>query len=287
MSTKRVIIIGGAGFLGSHLAQTLSLVEGIEPICADLVRDPELSVDFLPVDLLDPNSLDVLPDFDVLVNCSGQVSKPFNLCYRLNTAGIANLLERVRGTSFRVIQISTTAVYGSGGHCDESSSLNPETNYATAKAIAEYQLQSALEASRLTILRLSNLYGPGQQKGIAAYLLRSYYSDRRLVFNNNGNLYRSFIHVQDAAAIVLSCVRSSEVGGVFNVKGPDSYSVMSLIERFEDEFKIEFEKEFTDGDPWENIRDLDDARIRTALDPKYNHNIMGHFKQMVKGHPNG
>ena len=189
----------------------------------------------------------------------------------------------MKNTSSRVIQISTTAVYGSGEHCDESTSISPETNYATAKAIAEFQLQIGLISSRLAILRLSNLYGPEQREGIIAYLLKSFFSDRKLFFNNDGNLIRSYMHVQDAAQLIADCVLESEISGIYNLKGPDTYSIKGLIDAFEKEFNIEFDKEFSDREPWENIKNLDDSRICDLISIKFEQNLMSYFRQMLVG----
>jgi len=287
LSTKKVIIIGGAGFLGSHIAQVLSAADGVELTYADVVPNPDLNASYLPVDLLEPSTLTELGDFSVVINCTGQVTQPFNLCYRLNTEGTQNLLGSLRDTPTRVIHVSTTAVYGSAEHCDESSPLNPETNYATVKAVAEFQLQDGLESSKLTILRLSNLYGPGQQKGIAAYLLRSNGLKRQLYFNNDGTLVRSFLHVQDAARVISRCVMESTLSGIYNVKGDDTYTVKGLIEAFEREFDVVFDKEFSNSSPWENIKVLDDSRIRKAIDLEYEHNILSHFRQMAENPRHG
>ena len=285
--TKRVLILGGAGFLGSQVAAVLTHEVGVELAYADVVTNPVVNTEYIQLNLLDPESLQRIGEFDVVVNCTGQVTSPFNLCYRLNTVGIRNLLGALSKTSTRVIQISTTAVYGSGDHFNESSPLNPETKYATAKATAEFLLSYELGESRLTTLRLSNLYGPGQQKGITAYLLRSFASDRKLQFNNNGNLIRSFLHVQDAANLIAHCALASDMSGIYNIKGPDLFSVKGLIEAFEREFNMSFNKEFAESDPWENIRDLDDSRIRSMMDVNFEHDIMGHFKQTVEGSKHG
>ena len=77
-----------------------------------------------------------LSKFDIIINCTGQITKPFNICLTLNSDGIENLLESMNKKA-RLIHISTVAVYGSSKFCDEKSPLNPESNYATAKAFAE------------------------------------------------------------------------------------------------------------------------------------------------------
>jgi len=284
LSIKKVIIVGGSGFLGSHIAEKIALAkEEIDLAYADLVQNPNLHFEYIPIDLFNPKSLNRLNEYDIVINCTGQVTNPFNLCYRLNTEGINNLLKIMKNTSSRVIQISTTAVYGSGEHCDESTSISPETNYATAKAIAEFQLQIGLISSRLAILRLSNLYGPEQREGIIAYLLKSFFSDRKLFFNNDGNLIRSYMHVQDAAQLIADCVLESEISGIYNLKGPDTYSIKGLIDAFEKEFNIEFDKEFSDREPWENIKNLDDSRICDLISIKFEQNLMSYFRQMLVG----
>jgi len=284
LSIKRVIILGGSGFLGSYIANILSTKKGIEPSYSDLTPNPNLAIDYLPLNILDLSSMKSFANYEVIINCIGQATNPFNLCYSLNTKGINNLIKSLGSDSSRFIQISTTAVYGSGKYCNEFSPLNPETNYATAKAVAEFQLEAELDATRLTILRLSNLYGPGQKKGVVAYLLRSNLSDKLLQFNNDGNLIRRFLHVQDAARVISECVINSKIKGVYNVKGPDCYSLRELINAFEKKFNMNFEKEFSNSPTWENIENLDDSRLYDIIDFRYEHNILSYFKNMVTGH---
>ena len=114
------------------------------------------------------------------------MTKPFNLCIKLNSTGLINLAKVLSNKNSRLIHISSVAVYGSTENCNEDSPLNPETNYATAKAFAEQIILENYNHKYLTILRLSNLYGSNQIKGVFAYLLRSYNSDRKLKFNNDG-----------------------------------------------------------------------------------------------------
>ena len=282
MSIRKVIIIGGAGFLGSRIAFELNKTEKFKICYGDINKNPILDNKYFPINTLEPNSLKVLNDFDIIINCTGQNTLPFNLCFRLNSEGIQNLINQVVNRSCRFIQISTTAVYGSGKSCNEISPLNPETNYAAMKAGAEVLLNSNLKSSKLTILRLSNLYGPNQKKGLIAYLLRSYSSDRSLSFNNDGNLVRSFLHVYDAAKITSLCAINSNVKGVYNIKGPDTFSINKLLNLFENEFNVIFEKKFSNNDPWENIDNLDDSKIKKELNFQYSHSLFSFFKDKLE-----
>ena len=266
MSTDRIIVLGGSGFLGSHIIQALEGDGSYEVTCGDLVRNDSLNCDYIKLDILDINDITKkLNNFDIIVNCIGQVTTPFNICFKLNTDGTSNLAKALTGKIARLIHISTVAVYGSAETCNEENQLNPETNYATAKAFAEQILLRNYKHKRLTILRLSNLYGRRQMKGVFAYLLRSYHSDRKLRFNNNGTLTRSFMHVEDCADIIGEVVKNSKVTGVFNIKGHETYSVKELVQEFENRFEMVFEKSFRQTLSWENIKYLNDSKLKSSI----------------------
>ena len=182
----------------------------------------------------------------------------------------------------RLIQISTIAVYGSLKKCNEKSSVNPETNYATAKAFAEQILLDNNLNDNLTILRLSNLYGSHQLKGVFAYLLKSYFTDRILEFNNNGNLIRSFMHVEDCADIIIEVVKNNQINGIYNVKGHETYSIVKLIEEFENRFSVEFEKKFSNTLPWENILSLEDSKLRSKIDLQPKWSVFDYIENELK-----
>ena len=90
-------------------------------------------------------------------------------------------------------------------------------------------------------------------KGIFAYLLKSYHSDRKLDFNNDGTMIRFFMHVIDCADIIVEVVKNGSINGIYNIKGQEKYSVRNLVKQFEKRFGIVFNKKFSDKKPWENF----------------------------------
>lgn len=272
MSTDRIIVLGGSGFLGSHIIQALQKGGLAKVDCGDLDPSGSPDCESINLDILNMDDINKkLAKYDTIINCTGQTTQPFNLCFKLNSTGINNLAKVLLGKSSRLIHISTVSVFGSADNCNEESPLNPETSYATAKAFAEQTLLENYDQERLTILRLSNLYGNRQMKGIFAYLLRSYLSDRKLNFNNDGTLTRSFLHVEDCADIIAKVVKNSKLTGIFNVKGHETYSVKGLVQQFENHFGVVFEKSFNQTLPWENIKVIDDSKLRSFinLQPKW------------------
>lgn len=256
------MVVGGSGFLGDHIIQALQKAGMTDVTCGDLVKDNTSNCNFIKLDILDEHGISNLKNYDTVINCTGQVTQPFNHCFQLNSIGVTNLAKALSGRNTRLIHISTVAVYGSAESCNEENPLNPETNYATAKAFAEQTLLEYYDRDSLTILRLSNLYGTCQLKGIFAYLLRSYNSNLNLNFNNDGNLTRSFMHVEDCADLIVEVVKKSGFVGIYNVKGHETYSIKELIKKFETHFDVQFETNFNQASPWENIKALDDSKLR-------------------------
>ena len=262
-------MIGGSGFLGSNIVTSLQK-SGIKNVAyGDLISNKYLDCEYVKLDVLDLNNIiKKLNNIDIIINCAGQITQPFNLCYKLNSIGAMNISKAVTSSKARLIHISTVAVYGSADYCNEESPLNPETNYATAKAFAEQIFLENCDKKKLTILRISNLYGGHQMKGVFAYLLRSYHSDRKLHFNNDGTLTRSFMHVEDCANLIAEVVKNSKLTGIYNVKGHETYSVKDMVQQFETNFDVVFEKSFNQTFPWENIENLEDSKLRALINLK-------------------
>ncbi len=272
MSTNKIIVLGGSGFLGSHIIKSLQKAGIGDVVYGDLVSNKHLDCDYIKFDVLDiKETIKKIVGYNIIINCLGQITNPFNLCFKLNSIGTMNISKALSGINTRLIHVSTVAVYGSSEDCNEESPLNPETSYATAKAFAEQILLDNYDNKKLTILRISNLYGGRQMKGIFAYLLRSYHSDRKLNFNNDGTLKRSFMHVEDCADIIMEVLKNGNLTGIYNIKGHETYSVKELVQQFENRFNVVFKKSLNQTLPWENIENLEDTKLRSLinLQPKW------------------
>ena len=280
---KKVIVIGGSGFLGYHIIKALQKSRNLHVTCGDLVKSELLDCEFVYFNILNrKKSHSILSNYDTVINCTGQVTKPINLCFRLNSEGILNLSLNNSKKSFRLIHISTVSVYGTVKFCDEKSTLNPETTYAMAKAFSEKILSENFKARQLVILRLPNLYGFKQEKGLFSYLLKSYRSNQKLQFNNNGALIRSYIHAEDCSEIISKIVSNRKIKGTFNIEGNETFSIKNLIKKIENKFNIIFEKEFNNDDPWENIETLDGSSLKSLIDYNYNWSLLEFFKKEIK-----
>jgi nucleoside-diphosphate-sugar epimerase len=277
--TKKVIILGGAGYLGLSLTRYLTDRHEYDVSIGDTAQPSIAGVEFIPLNILDAGSLvEILKDFDYVINCAGQITYPINLCFQLNSVGINNIIGATQSFKTRIIQISTTSIYGSVDNACEDTAINPESPYSSCKAFAEFYIMSHLMADRYCILRISNLYGGGQPKGLFAYLLRSFTSDRFLEFNNDGTLLRYFIHIDDCIKAI-ELALNKDIHGIFNVSSGDRYSVKEIINQIEICSGITFKKQFKPVKPVENINMLDYSKFSTLTGFEPSYNVSSYIKE--------
>jgi len=276
--SKAILLIGGTGFLGSALRHVFA-------------QDPDFSVSFsstagdaagpshLAMDLLDPSTLGSVRDFDVIVNLTGQVTEPMERCFALNSTGVCNLIQALRGGDQKVVHISTTQVYGTAERADETSPIHPESPYAASKAEAEGLLLKNIPSASLLIVRLCNLYGPGQNKGLPWYLLHCIRNNEEItISDNDGSLSRHFLHVEDAAQFVKELVACS-MTGIVNVSGPEQHSIRALVALCEKVLGRSLSASYGHSAPKGNINSLSTQKLQAILTPQFRHTLEQYFRE--------
>ncbi len=276
---KSALVIGGGGFLGKTLVQSLK-ANGYNKIGIADITNPHISgVDMHEVNLLETDVdrlSQIFEPYDIIISCLGQITKPINLCLRLNTEGLEIIAQAVKVTKKFLVHFSTVTVYGSCDYADEKTNLNPETPYSCAKACAEFLINSILPNEKYCILRLSNLYGGDQPKGVFSYLKRSYKSDRRLEFNNDGEMIRYYLHINDCADISTQLIKTNKTG-IYNLIGPDRYSLKELISLAEKFLDIKFQTSFDPIVAWDNTLTISDEKLKNSIEVTYNNSLETSF----------
>ena len=279
--TDNIIVLGGSGFLGSQIINSLNNNNFKNITCGDSFKNPQLLHPFIEIDILNLENLsEQLRKYNIVINCLGAISTPFNRCFKLNTRGILNLSRAIRESNIKIIHISSVAVYGTADIVNENSILSPETNYGTSKANAEFILQNYVPKENLTILRLSNLFGFNQKKGLVSYLLKSYNSNKVLNFNNNGNLKRSYLNVEDCSTIITKFVKNYRIHGIFNISGDENCSIKEVVNLFEKFLGIAYQTKFNDVKPWDNIIKIDKSKLKKNI----SYNCVWNFENFLLKH---
>ena len=279
---KSVLIIGGAGFFGQSLFEVFQKSGAFNLlVCGDIVNPSYEGIVYENLDLLNADNVyETIAKYDIIVNCAGQITNPINSCLRLNTEGVQNIVNAIKGTKKKLIQISTVVVYGSAEYADEDSILNPETPYSAAKAFAEFLIQTNLSTQNYCIVRISNLYGNRQTKGIFNYLFKSFESDKKLEFNNNGELVRYYLHVKDAASIIFE-ITFKNISGRFNLLGKDQFTVKKLVELFEEVKACKFLTSYENSSPYDNCKTISELKIEKVIPHQYIFNVRNYIREKI------
>ena len=269
---NKVLIIGASGLLGRSLVEYFISnnfqVGALSRYCDS--KDNRFYNH--AVDVLDYESLEfVVEQYDVIINCIGQITNPIHECVSLNTKGIKNIIDAVKKNGNYLIHLSTVSVYGSSLAVTEESALNPESVYGSLKYFSEYQISQNL--TNYVILRISNLYGKSQIKGILGYILRSYHNNEKdLCFNNDGSLKRYYLHIDDLSSII-NLILAKRINGVYNVIGSDFLTIKQLITLSENALNFTFDVQYEAKRPIENIDKIDNSKLKKQVDYSLLHNI--------------
>ena len=262
---RRVIVTGGAGFIGSHVVDLLvadrnqvivldDLSSGsLGNLSQHLDRDPSSgptsqgTVEVIETDVRDADAMDeMVADADVVIHMAEacvrtSLGRPA-LVQEVNATGSLNVaLAAHRNNVGRLVHVSSAAVYGSARRVpmDENSPPVPTTVYGAAKRAGEAycQVVGRLYGIDVTIVRPFNAYGPrephrGQQaEVIPKFVLRVMAGARPIVFGS-GLQTRDFTWVDDTARGILAvAAEDAVVGGIVNVGRGQEISIRQLAEK--------------------------------------------------------
>ena len=239
----KVLVTGGAGFIGSHVSDTM-LAAGHEVVIVDnLVTGHKKNIPggatFYNVDLRDlaaltemfeKEQIDVINHQGALANVRGSMENPQEYA-EVNVIGTLNLLELARKNAVKKFIVASTggAVYGEG-YSEDGSKLpfteltwpRPKDNYGASKLAMEFHIDLYYQNYELpyVILRYPNVYGPRQdskgEAGVVAIWTGAMLNGEPTKISGDGKQIRDFCYVGDVARAGLLGMESDAVG-IFNV----------------------------------------------------------------------
>ena len=289
---KNILVTGGAGFIGSHLCDKL-LEQGNHVICLDnfftgsrknvthLLGNPEFEL--IRHDIVEPIILEV----DQIYNLACPAS-PIHYQYnaiktiKTNVLGVTNMLDLADETKARILQASTSEVYGDPiVHPQKETywgNVNPigvRSCYDEGKRVAEtlmmdYHRQHNVD---IRIIRIFNTYGPrmAQNDGrvVSNFIIQALKNEDITIYGD-GSQTRSFCYVDDLVRGMITLMNTEDFMGPVNVGNDGEYTILDLakmiIELTNSSSKIVF-KPLPSDDPCQRKPDLSLAKEKLNYTP--------------------
>ncbi len=233
----KILITGGAGFIGSHLAEHYQDKAGVR-VLDNLRTGHRRNLEGLDVEFLEGSILDrecvrrAVRGVDCVFHLAAMVSVPESMrrpveCAQLNVLGLLNVLEEASAAGVRKLCFgSSAAIYGDNPAVPKLESMAPEplSPYAITKLDGEYYGAMFTRAGRIEVasLRFFNVFGPRQDPGSAyaaavPIFIRQALANEPLTIHGDGGQTRDFIHVGDIVAAMAFAAATPGFAGTFNV----------------------------------------------------------------------
>ncbi len=262
---QRILVTGGAGFIGANFVRLLMRESDWEVLNLDLLTyagNPETLADlaaepryrFVRGDIADQALVEgVLRDFrpDALVNFAAESHVDRSIdgpaaFIQTNVVGTFNLLDRARGYwagldavargRFRLLHVSTDEVYGSlgpEGRFTERTPYAPNSPYSASKAASDHLVRAWHHTYGLPALttNCSNNYGPYQfpEKLLPLMILNAQEGKALPVYGDGGNV-RDWLYVEDHCRAIRTVLESGEPGEVYNIGGDSERTNLQVVE---------------------------------------------------------
>ncbi|KAA9395869.1 NAD-dependent epimerase/dehydratase family protein [Haloarcula sp. CBA1130] len=283
----RVLVTGGAGFIGSHLTSALAEENHVRVLddfsTGQQANLPE-NVTVIEGDIRERDTVsEAMDDVDIVFHEAAMVSVPESIeqpvnCHEVNGSATVTVFDCARQQDARVVLASSAAVYGNPDTVPikEAEPTDPRTPYGIEKHLGEQYARFYTERYGLPTvpLRYFNVYGPrgldGEYAGVIGTFIRQAQAGNPLTIEGDGKQTRDFVYVDDVVRANLLAATTDTIGRPFNVGTGRSVSINELAKTVRDvvgaDVAIKHVPERT-NDIRESEADLSDARTLLGYEP--------------------
>jgi UDP-glucuronate decarboxylase len=285
----RILVTGGAGFIGSHLCDKL-LEKNNEVICVDnLFTGSKKNIQhlldnknftFVEHDIIEPLFLEEKIDQVYNLACpASPVHYQYNAIrtVKANTIGVINMLGLAKKHDARILQASTSEVYGdpevhpqTEEYRGNVNTIGPRACYDEGKRCAEtlffdYHRSHGLE---IKVVRIFNTYGPrmafNDGRVVSNFILQAL-KNENLYIDGDGSQTRSFCYVDDLVDGMVRMMNTpKDVHGPVNIGNPTEFTIRQLAEQVvaltNSKSELNYSGEFREDDPMQRQPDITKAK---------------------------
>lgn len=290
---EKVLVTGGAGFLGSHLIKKL-LDKDKKVICLDNmftgtydnIKDYFSNPNF---EFINQNVIEKMEfDVDYIYNLACPASPihyqydPIMTC-KTSFLGALNVLDLAKETGARVLQASTSEIYGdplihpqTENYKGNVNTIGPRACYDEGKRVAEtiffdYKRQYKVD---IRIIRIFNTYGPNMLANdgrVISNFITQAINDRDITIYGDGSQTRSFCYVDDLIEAMIKMMENDDFIGPVNLGNPDEITILDLakliIKKCSSKSKIIY-KQLPEDDPIQRKPSISLAKEKLNWQPK-------------------
>lgn len=281
MKNKNIIITGGLGFIGSHIADELietnkvTIIDNLSSGKVENLKNPSHeNLTIIKNNLNDVNLDEILIDTDYIFHLAAMASVPLSVndpikCNDNNVNSTIKLLTAAKNQNVKkVIFSSSSAVYGNNTNTPlkESELMTPTSPYAASKATCELYLQAFKESYGLKsiALRYFNVFGPKQDKNsqyaaVIPNFIDAILNNKNPIIYGDGQQTRDFIYVKDVAKANISAAKSNYTQPV-NIATGKKLTINRLYEIIANSLDSDLKPTYVDkrkGDITHSIANID------------------------------
>jgi len=280
MKNKNILITGGAGFIGSHIADTLMdnndilIVDNFSTGNLKNLKNPEHdNLQIVNADICNTNLDDFTSGIDYIFHLAAMASVPLSVekpikCNEVNVNATVKLLKSAADNGVeKIVFSSSSAVYGENKNMPlkETETPMPTSPYAASKASCELYLKSFYESYGLnyTALRYFNVFGPKQDKNsqyaaVIPNFISAILEEKQAEIYGDGEQTRDFVYVGDIVKANISACKSS-YNGIVNVASGEKLTINKLYEIVKDTLGSDLEPKYLPERPGDIKHSLADV----------------------------
>ncbi|WP_097027917.1 NAD-dependent epimerase/dehydratase family protein [Clostridium peptidivorans] len=303
----RILVTGGAGFIGSHIVDELVKLNHQVSIVDNLSTGSEENLNknarFYKCDITNKETLRLVFELEkpeIVIHHAAQIDVQTSLKKaafdaKVNIRGTINVLECCKEVKTRkIIYPSSAAVYGDPKYLpvDEEHPINPISFYGISKHTPEHYIKvySELYGIKYTIFRYSNVYGERQgakgEGGVVSIFIDKFLAKEVPSIFGDGEQTRDFIYVKDVAKANLLALDKGD-NEILNISTNTQVSVNKLFEIMREIFVVKIVpvyKEVRDGDIEHSY--LDNTRAKEIINLKNEYELQEGLEETVKYYMN-